>query len=84
MALDFYTDQSYLIAFNIDDTDEKSESDESENQKKEDLEQKDKISQKYSDREASFLLASESCFPEFYFNKMSVYLEFATPPPEYS
>ncbi|AXT51829.1 hypothetical protein D1818_13605 [Aquimarina sp. BL5] len=82
--LDFYQGDIASVVYSIDDTEEKSESNEKDSSEKEDLKEKDKISQDSYIRgtRMSFLVLKD--YPEFYFNNNSVYLEYKTPPPEYS
>lgn len=79
---DFYSDEILSIAF--DDTEDKSEPTEKDSSEKEDLKEKDKISQDSGDRYVRISLLITKDYPELYYKNLSVYLEYSTPPPEYS
>ncbi len=79
----YHGDTSYM-AFSIDDTEDKSESNEKEKSEKEDLKEKDKISQYWDDkanRISAFIIKS---YPDLMYGNSLVYLEYTTPPPEHS
>ncbi|MDH7447325.1 hypothetical protein [Aquimarina sp. 2201CG14-23] len=81
---DAYDGDSSSIVFNMDDTEEKSESNENEKSEKEDLKEKEKISQFYQDFNDRAITMLERRYPDFYIHNSSVYLEYSTPPPEHS
>ncbi len=81
---DLYSEDGTSIVFNIDDNEEKSESNEKENSEKEDLKKKDKISQYNDENPKRICDLIIRCYPEFYFYTVSVYLEYTTPPPRLS
>jgi len=80
----FYSDDMASITLAVDDTEDKSESKEKDKSEKEDLKEKDKISQDSYNKSTRVSFLVLKGYPEFYFNNNSVYLEYKTPPPEYS
>ncbi|WP_298314522.1 hypothetical protein [uncultured Aquimarina sp.] len=81
---DFYSGDIDSIAHIIDDSEDKSESKEKDSSEKEDLKEKDKISQYTYDKNTRVSILILKGYPEINYGKSSVYLEFTTPPPEFS
>ncbi|WP_299312933.1 hypothetical protein [uncultured Aquimarina sp.] len=80
----FYNGDIDAIAHIIDDTEEQSESKEKDSSEKEDLKEKGKISQYIDERSTRVSILILKDYPEINYVKSSVYLEFTTPPPEFS
>ncbi|MFD2563702.1 hypothetical protein [Aquimarina rubra] len=80
----FYKGDVNSIAHIIDDTEEKSESKEKDSSEKEDLKEKEKISQYTDDKSTKVAILILKDYPELKYGNSSVYLEYTTPPPEYS
>ena len=75
----FCNGQDTVISLKMEDAEEKSESKE-----KEDFKEKEKITQEFHENRAAMIEKRIALFPEFCFCCPSVYLEYITPPPEYS
>lgn len=80
--LDFYGDDLDSISYVIDDTEEKSESNEKDESEKEDLKEKDKIAQYADNKHTDISHYSIKYYPDLIYENLSVYLEYSTPPPE--
>ncbi|MHA7055593.1 hypothetical protein ACWGOQ_0000120 [Aquimarina sp. M1] len=80
----FYSGDKDSIAHIIEDTEEKSESNEKDTSEKEDLKEKDKISQYTDDKSANVAILTLNDYPALNYGHLSVFLEYITPPPEYS
>ncbi len=80
--IDFYTCDD-IASIAIEES-ENSEQKEKEGSEKEDFKEKDKISQNYDDRAAALSNSEVSFYPDLYTHNSSVYLEYKTPPPQFS
>ncbi|WP_298542312.1 hypothetical protein [uncultured Aquimarina sp.] len=79
---DLYSGNIDSIAHIIEDTEEKSESNEKDGSEKEDQKEKDKISQFADNKHAGVSHYSIKYYPDLIYENSSVYLEYTTPPPE--
>ncbi|KAA1247613.1 hypothetical protein [Aquimarina sp. RZ0] len=79
----FYNEDISSIVI-YDEKEEKSEPTEKDSSEKEDLKEKDKISQGSEDKFVRICVLVTNDYPELYYKNSSVYLEYTTPPPEYS
>ncbi|WP_405208736.1 hypothetical protein [Aquimarina sp. LLG6339-5] len=82
--LDFYSGNITSISYAVDDSEEKSESNEKDGSEKEDLKEKDKISQYFDEKHTGISNVIILGYPDLSYGNSSVYLEYVTPPPEYS
>ncbi|WP_344924939.1 hypothetical protein [Aquimarina addita] len=80
----FYTENFHKISLILDDTEEKSESKDSQGSEKEDLIEKEKISQHYENSLKILLAEKQISYPNFHLNAHNVHLEQHTPPPKKS
>ncbi len=80
----FYVGDIDSIAQFIDDTEEKSESKEKDGSENEDLKEKDKIAQHTDDNSTKIDILILKSYPGVNYGNSFVYLEYCTPPPEYS
>lgn len=83
-VFNFYQGDKVSITTTMDDTEEKSESKEKDNSENEDVKEKDKISQYTDAKYNSMATLFFKDYPDVYYGKSSVYLEYTTPPPENS
>jgi len=81
--IDFYGDSTFSVSHVLEDAEDKSESNETDNSEKEELREKDKISQFYSNRNFKVCDIVTKLYPEVFMCNLSVYLEYKTPPPEF-
>lgn len=81
--INFYTCEDKMSVV-LEETGENSEKKEKDKSEKEDLQEKDKISQNNFDNQSELADLYISLYPDFYTHNTSVYLEHKTPPPELS
>ena len=85
LLLNCYQDETASMISVLEDGEEKSDSEEKENsEEKDDSKEKEIISQFVNDKALAIINYCCDQYPEIYFGNSSVYLEYTTPPPDYS